>query len=220
MALPKSLPRLVASLALVSSAPFSVACEPDGYLGTMSVFAGNFAIRTCELAQGQLLAINSNQALFSILGTTYGGDGRTTFALPDTRGRAVIGQGNGPGLTPIALGQRGGAESRTLISNNLPSHSHANITLGSAQQEIKASSSTAATGSPAGAVWAAGARRDKPYSAIAPNVVMADAALSLTGTVATATINSAGGSQPVNTRDPFVGMLWLIQTQGLFPPRN
>jgi microcystin-dependent protein len=90
----------------------------------MNVFAGNFAIRGCALAQGQLLEISSNTALFSILGTTYGGDGRTTFGLPDTRGRSVIGAGTGPGLSEVHLGETGGTETVTLSVTNLPAHSH------------------------------------------------------------------------------------------------
>ena len=104
------------------------ACTPDGYIWSMTVFAGNFAIRGCAFAQGQLLAISSNSALFSILGTTYGGDGRSTFGLPDTRGRSVIGAGSGPGLSAIALGLKGGAETVTLSVTNLPSHGHSATT--------------------------------------------------------------------------------------------
>ena len=86
----------------------------EGYIGEIRLFGGNFAPRGWALCEGQLLAISSNQALFSILGTTYGGDGRTTFALPDLRGRSAIQQGSGPGLTTIRLGEKGGTETTTL----------------------------------------------------------------------------------------------------------
>ena len=85
----------------------ALACGIDPMLASMCVFAGNFAPRGYALAEGQLLAINQNQALYSLLGTTYGGDGRTTFGLPDARGRALIGVGTGPGLSRYTLGQRG-----------------------------------------------------------------------------------------------------------------
>lgn len=93
-------------------------------LGAVMQFAGTFAPRGWALADGQLLSVNQNQALFSILGTTYGGDGRTTFALPDLRGRVPVGAGNGPGLDNVSLGQKLGSETTTLTLNNLPSHSH------------------------------------------------------------------------------------------------
>ncbi|MCA9167759.1 MAG: tail fiber protein [Planctomycetales bacterium] len=96
----------------------------NDYLGSVELFAGNFAPRGYALAQGQLLTINSNQSLYSILGTTYGGDGRTTFALPDLRGRVPIGAGQGPGLSNYRLGEKSGAESVTLTVANLPAHTH------------------------------------------------------------------------------------------------
>ncbi|WP_417746389.1 tail fiber protein [Rosistilla oblonga] len=94
------------------------------YIGEIKLFAGNFAPEGYAFANGQLLAISSNTALFSILGTTYGGDGETTFALPDLRGRIAVGAGDGPGLSRYVLGQSGGAESVTLSNSNLPTHSH------------------------------------------------------------------------------------------------
>ena len=96
----------------------------EGMIGEVRLFAGNFAPRTWAFCEGQLLAISSNTALFSILGTTYGGDGRTTFGLPDLRGRSAVGPGNGPGLRSYRLGQRGGEEYKTLNITNLPIHSH------------------------------------------------------------------------------------------------
>lgn len=96
----------------------------DPILGTIILFAGNFAPRGWALCDGQLLPISQNTALFSILGTTYGGDGIHTFALPDLRGRAPIHAGNGPGLTPRNLGESGGQESVTLTPNEIPAHVH------------------------------------------------------------------------------------------------
>ncbi len=96
----------------------------DAMLAEVKLFAGNFAPRGWAFCQGQLLAISQNTALFSILGTTYGGDGRTTFALPDLRGRVPVGVGNGPGLSDQKLGEKSGTETTTIQSNQLPSHSH------------------------------------------------------------------------------------------------
>ena len=94
-------------------------------LGCIFIFAGNFAPRGYALCQGQIMSIQQNTALFSLLGTTYGGNGTTTFALPDLRGRAPIGTGTGPGLSPINEGQLGGANSASILIANMPSHSHA-----------------------------------------------------------------------------------------------
>ncbi len=96
----------------------------EGMIGEVRMFAGNFAPRSWALCEGQLLPISQNTALFSILGTTYGGDGRTTFALPDLRGRVPIQQGNGPGLSSYNLGLKGGHEQVTLTEPNMPSHNH------------------------------------------------------------------------------------------------
>src|SRR5580692_1409475 len=92
------------------------------YLGAIFIFAGNFAPRGFALCQGQVLSIAQNTALFSILGTTYGGNGTTTFQLPDLQGRAPVGQGNGAGLSPVTLGQVGGVENVTIMAANMPSH--------------------------------------------------------------------------------------------------
>ena len=116
--------KLSFSLMLLGCTMFASAQSQEGFLGEIRMFAGNFAPRGWALCDGQILAISSNTALFSILGTTYGGDGRTTFALPDMRGRVSIHAGNGPGLTPRRLGQKGGSETNTLTNAQLPSHSH------------------------------------------------------------------------------------------------
>jgi len=114
---------LIAMLAVTfGEIPEAEASEP--FIGQVTHFAGNFAPRGWGFCGGQLLAISQNSALFSILGTTYGGDGRTTFGLPDARGRDMVHPGTGPGLSNIRLGERGGSETTTLTVNNLPSHSH------------------------------------------------------------------------------------------------
>jgi microcystin-dependent protein len=96
----------------------------DSFIGEIRIFAGNFAPRSWALCDGQLLAVSQNNALFSLLGTTYGGDGRTTFGLPDLRGRIPIHYGSGPGLTPRSIGSRFGTETETLTANQIPPHTH------------------------------------------------------------------------------------------------
>ena len=96
----------------------------DPFIGMVELFAGNFAPRGFAFCEGQLLSISDNTALFSILGTTYGGDGRTTFALPDLRGRVPVHPGSGPGLATIRLGEKSGTETETLTTGELPTHSH------------------------------------------------------------------------------------------------
>ncbi|MCO7227296.1 phage tail protein [Pleionea sp. CnH1-48] len=96
----------------------------DAYIGEIRMFAGNFAPRSWALCDGQIMAISQNDALFSLLGTTYGGDGRTSFALPDLRGRVPINYGTGPGLQPYGLGQQYGVERVTLATSQIPSHNH------------------------------------------------------------------------------------------------
>ena len=112
----------------------------SAYIGCIFHFAGNFAPRGYALCQGQLLSIQQNTALFAILGTTYGGDGIRTFGLPDLRGRAAVGQGAGPGLQTIVLGEISGAETVTLTTNNLPAHNH----------QLKCDTNQASVGAPAG----------------------------------------------------------------------
>lgn len=179
------------------------ACSGDApMLGGMCVFAGNFAPRGWALANGQLLPISENAALFSILGTTYGGDGRTTFALPDTRGRTVIGAGHGPGLTDYRLGAKGGAETVTLTQAQLP--------VITPTVTVHAQSGAANNESPSNNVWAVMSRQSL-YSSVAPDVTMSSAAV---------TINSFGGGQNHENRAPYIAMNWIIALQGVFPSRN
>jgi microcystin-dependent protein len=107
----------------------------DEFMGVIKLFAGNFAPKGWMFCNGQILSINSNQALFSLIGTTYGGDGTTTFALPDLRSRVPIGAGQGPGLSNYPQGQKGGAEQVTLLEAQMPAHSHP-VTLTGAQVSI------------------------------------------------------------------------------------
>lgn len=166
-------------------------------LGQVIMFAGNFAPRGWAFCDGQLLAINQNQALFSILGATYGGDGRTSFALPDLRGRAPIATGRGPGLSNVDLGQRFGAETTTLTPPNLPPHSH----------NLMASDRKADNIEPADHALAPVS--SDIYSSGTPNVQMNAGAVS-----------STGSAQPFNNMQPSLGINYIIALQGIYPPRS
>lgn len=177
----------------------------EPYIGEISMFAGNFPIRGYALCYGQLLPIAQNTALFSILGTTYGGNGQTNFALPDLRGRVPIGQGFGPGLSEYFLGQSGGVENVTLTINEMPGHTHPiNIT-------PKGFSETGNTADPAGTYPANTGALDKEYRSTGTTVNMGSFAGSTTST---------GFSAPHNNMPPFLTINFLIALQGIFPPRD
>jgi len=165
----------------------------EPFLAEIILFAGNFAPRGWALCQGQILPINQNQALFSLLGTTYGGDGRTSFALPDLRGRVPIHPGHGPGLSNYDLGQKGGTETNTLTPNQLPSHNHS----------IGAAEEATATDPSGGYVAGTGA-----------------AAFSASADVQLKPTNNAGGGQAINNMQPFNCLNYIISLQGVFPSRN
>ncbi len=213
---------VIPSLMFGSSA---LACGDTPFIGSMCAFAGNFAPRGWAFAHGQLLPIAQNSALFSILGTTYGGDGRTTFALPDTRGRTLIGWGNGPGLTNYPLGSRGGAESVILSEAQLPSHSHAATTLMSGDIDIDgvinlhAFSGKSNTKSPAGNTFG-----QAKYATNAPNVMMSPDSITFSlvaenNLSASTTVLSAGVGQAHENRMPYIAVSWVIALQGLYPSR-
>jgi microcystin-dependent protein len=171
----------------------------DPLLASIILFAGNFAPRGYYLCQGQILSIASNTALFSLLGTTYGGNGVTTFALPDLRGRVPVGQGQGPGLSSYELGEVSGTENTTLLVTNLPQHSHALI----------ATSEAGSTSDPTGAFLGNTGALDREYNASGTHVQMNAAAIGL-----------SGGSQPFNNLQPFVVLNYIIAAEGVFPSRN
>lgn len=170
----------------------------DAMIGEVKMFAGNFAPRGWALCDGQLLPISSNSALFSILGTTYGGDGRTTFALPDLRGRAPIHAGNGPGLTSRRLGQKGGSEANTLTNANLPVHTHGVRAVNPPSKNVSVDEGAVESREAAKAVYA--------Y----PNV----------GQAARLNTNQSGQGQAVNNMQPYTVVNYIICLQGIFPSRN
>ena len=169
------------------------------------MFAGNFAPRGWAFCDGQLLPISSNSALFSLLGTIYGGDGRTTFALPDLRGRVAIHEGNGPGLSPYNLGQRGGQETVTLTTSQMPNHTHAHqvrLGAGVGDQSIGVNNALAANAS-----------GETIFTTNAPN---ANSPLNPDSLV----IGNAGGGQAHTNMQPFLAINFCIALQGLFPSRS
>ncbi|EDP95989.1 tail fiber protein [Kordia algicida OT-1] len=189
------------------------------FLAQIVMFAGNFAPRGWALCEGQLLPINQNQALFSLLGTTYGGDGRTTFALPDLRGRSPIQQGRGPGLSDIKLGQRGGQETKTLTLMELPNHFHTVSFTGSsvnAAVSLPAFNDEGTTDEAEGNILASGI--ENLYAAPSS----ADASLAPSSSALSGSVNSlaTGNGQSFSIRNPFLGINYIIALQGTFPSRS
>jgi microcystin-dependent protein len=173
------------------------------FVAEIRIFGFNFAPTGWAQCNGQLLPISQNTALFSLLGTFYGGDGKSTFALPNLQGMAPIHQGQGPGLSERFLGESAGEEFVTLIQSEMPSHAH------SANSNNVEGSGTSLT--PSGQIWAgAGARR------AAVNLYTASAALTQMNFGA---LSIAGGSQPHNNMPPYLTLNFCIAMQGVFPPR-
>ena len=177
----------------------------DPLLGTIIMFGGTFAPRGWAFCQGQLLPISNNSALFSILGTTYGGDGRSNFALPDLRGRFPTQQGTGPGLPPRGLGERGGANRYTMTTAQLPSHTHTGNVVAEGAPATEANPTNHFLGVPPG-----GEKIYEPDGAGAA-VAMAN------GTI---NVNPTGGSQPYDVENHYLGLNFIIALQGVYPSRS
>ena len=173
----------------------------EPFLGEVRLFAGNFAPVGWNLCDGTLLPIAENDALYNLLGTTYGGDGVTTFAVPDLRGRVPMGQGNGPGLSPRTIGESFGVETVTLTSQQIPTHNHSFI-----------ASTAAATSPNPGAALFANVGQDTLYVA-APSSPQPKA-------LSQQTVMNAGGSQPHNNIMSSVGMNYIIATEGIYPSQS
>ncbi len=170
----------------------------EPFIGQIIMFGGNFAPRGWALCDGQLLPISSNSALFSILGTTYGGDGRTTFALPDLRSRVAIHPGRGPGLSDYRLGAKGGAENVTLTTAQIPAHNHA---IQAANTGGDDTNPTTANGF--------GVAPDDLYIETAPGTTMQNGIMTQTG----------GGQSHTNIQ-PFLSVNFIIALQGVYPSRS
>ena len=173
----------------------------DPFVGEIRMFAGNFAPTGWALCNGQLLSIAQNPALFSLLGPYYGGDGKTTFGLPNLQGAAPLMAGQGPGLTSRDLGEIGGETAVTLTTAQMPLHPHSAL-------------ATASPGSgpdPGSAVWA--------MAAVARGTVMYTASPGTSPQMSPQALSAAGGSQPHNNMPPYLGVNFIIALQGEFPPR-
>lgn len=171
------------------------------FLGQIQPFGFNFAPRGWALCDGQLMSINANQALFSLLGTTFGGDGRSTFGLPDLRGRSMVHVGTGPGLSSIRWGERSGNEYTQLTIANMPSHNHT--------ANIVAEGTAPSTSNPQGNMLAGHQAYTPPNAANNKNMS--------TGSIAVA---NNGGSLEFSNRSPLLGVYIGIATTGTFPSRN
>ena len=172
----------------------------DPFIGQIRMFAGSFAPVGWAFCDGSVLNVSANPALFSILGSIYGGDGRTTFGLPDLRGRVPVHEGSGLGLTARALGAKGGSETVTLTANQIPSHNHT----------VAAVSSNGNQGSPVGNLPGA--------EAVANHDVWSDA--DADGTMKSTMIGNTGGSRSHTNLQPFQVVHYIIALVGTYPSRN
>ncbi len=180
----------------------------DEMIGIIKLFAGNFAPRGWAFCEGQLLPIAQNTALFSILGTTYGGNGQTTFALPDLRGRVALHAAQGPGLSPYDLGQTGGAEAVTLTIAEMPTHNHApNVVTTDATEHTPGTNGANAMAAPVDSSL---------NSVMGFNNANNTPILPMTGSMTTA----AGNSQAHQNMQPYLALNYIICMEGVFPSRN
>lgn len=177
----------------------------DPFIGEIRYFAGNFAPHDWMFCNGQLMDIAANDTLFNLIGTTYGGDGQQTFALPDLRGRLAIGQGTGAGLTPRAIGERGGTETVTLTLGQLPAHGHSAIVTAAAGS-LPGPSAAAVPASPAGA-------SSSFYTASGGGAFSVQKFLS-------AAIAPAGGGLAHGNMMPSVCVSFIISLFGVYPQQN
>jgi len=171
----------------------------DPFLAEVRIFAGSFAPAGWAFCNGQILPIAQNTALFSLIGTTYGGNGVSTFALPDLRGRAPIQQGQGPGLSPHDLGEMGGVESVPLLATEMPVHAHT----------VSASPGNGVSDAPAGR-----------YLGRAPAAIPQYGAVPGDTTLAATAVGTVGGGAGHNNMQPYIAVNYIIALQGIFPPRS
>ena len=187
----------------------------DPFLGQIQPYGFNFAPRGWAKCDGQLLPIAQYSALFSLLGTTFGGDGRTTFGLPDLRGRSIVHIGHGPGLSTITWGEKGGRENVTLNQLNMPSHSHslingvANVTVHTTDNADTSSDSDDGANGLGTGTGMPDIFRESPT-----------AGDKLGGVEISGTTSLSGGNQSFNIRNPFLGINVCIALQGIFPSRS
>ncbi|HEX6293193.1 MAG TPA: tail fiber protein [Herpetosiphonaceae bacterium] len=181
----------------------------EGYIAEIRLFAGNFAPRGWAFCNGQILSIAQNTALFALLGTTYGGNGQTTFALPDLRGRVAVSPGQGPGLPAVNLGQMSGEPTHTLIITEMPAHNHTTQVTNHAFDEGFGGGGNSSV--PTNNYWSSVAS-GAPYNTTT-NTAMNPGAVQVV-------VGVAGGSQPHNNMQPYLGVNYIICMEGIFPSRN
>lgn len=221
----------------------------DPFLGEIRMVGFNYAPDGWALCNGQTMQANQNQALFSLLSNTYGGDGRVTFGLPDLQGRSPVGTGNGAGLTPVQWGAKSGTESITLTQNQMPVHNHAaqftgqpaqlsgtaattvNVAVGTTSTDVIVQPTSGGTSYLTAVTAKQGISNvmiNGLYTGTAPAGTPAklggvQASTSLSGLASTSAgsvaVGNTGGSQPVPTRNPYLGVCFIIATQGLYPVR-
>ena len=191
----------------------------DPFLGQIQPFGFNFAPRGWSKCDGQLLSIAANSALFSLLGTTFGGDGRTSFGLPDLRGRSIVHIGNGPGLSSISWGERGGGESISLSQTNLPSHSHSLVngtaSVTSVIQTLDTGTAINETGASENKLASGGTQLDIYMESDGTAAGTLGVSSTISGTTST-----SGSSIPFGIRNPFLGINVCIAMVGVFPSRS
>lgn len=184
----------------------------EPFIGEIKIFGFYFAPKYHSLCNGQILNIASNTALFSLLGTTYGGNGQTTFALPDLQGRMAVGQGTGAGLPTFTMGEKIGNVSATMTTQNLPPHNH---NLNSATFRLRSNSSTGGANSPDGGYPGLNNSVGIYASAAGSNEFMSPNAVTVSGTT-----DPTGSSMPFSIANPYLVMNFSIATAGVFPSRN
>lgn len=178
----------------------------EPFVGQIQLFGFNFAPRGWAFCNGQILSIAQNQVLFALLGTTYGGDGITTFGLPDLRGRVAIGQGQGPGLQNYTIGERAGVENVTLLSTQMPMHTH----------QLMVSNTVGTTDTASGNYLANGAVTIARGNTVPANLYSTGANAQLNPNA----VSIHGGNQPHENRAPFLALNYCIALVGIYPSRN
>lgn len=180
----------------------------DPTMAEVKLFAGNFAPLDWAYCDGRLLSIEENTALYSLIGTMYGGDGQRTFALPDLRGRVPVGTGQGAGLSMIDLGEVFGTERITLTAQNMPAHSHS-----AAPATVTVNASSGSGSTLAGSYW--GTSSAPAYNGGADSTLMSANAVQVT-----VAANATGGGQPFDNMQPYLALNYIICLYGIYPSRN
>lgn len=214
----------------------------DPYIGEIRMFGGSYAPRGWAICQGQLMGIAQNSALFAILGTTYGGNGQTTFGLPDLRGRIPTGVGQSPGSNSVSQGEVGGTPNVTLTTNQLPSHTHAAVFQGGASQvgaptidvgtssaDVLANPTNGSTSYLTAVTAATNVGDTVDFHGLYTGTAPANGAKGSLGgingggsvtPVGTVTVNAAGNGLPFSVVQPYLGINFIIAVEGIYPTRN